>query len=811
MKKYLNKGKFKLLIPILFISVFAVFLTSHAQTKLEYYQKVFEKDFGFEIYKQDGEEKTIDNFLAGEGENKYLVLLSSSVPGLSPRRAEPAPDSARAGLSLILLCDSPFSSNFPVNFSCDENNVFSDKDYLVGGFLRINSEQNIDLWVIPESLLLTSEKRSETKEFFKAIAKSENTSLALKNPEESKKEESSREVLGSLKESIVFETFSISISMFLVVVLTHHLLKLLSREDKKISFLDITDLFNLNKNMSLYQRIIFFGTIWLIVIYLILMSSISIKDVQKVDLGYILSYSIDCLNLKKIITSASTGGYFRLMIFFYEAVVITLIFVLLLPSVVKIFKSAFFKISHAGIKSEVKKYSIPILILISLLIASFVDIGASYWFLILMMLILAFIIFKSKSDLDFINYSGKEKTWYICTALLIIGTGFLLKVREKNVEIAYGEEDLIGVVDEAVVLPYSKQLGEKTLIHEYNFSGSWPVFVDHYLVYSPSHSRVENKNAKDFKKEGSFYIQNGDIEDIISTIYYNETLANELISTTPTNFFRIKSLRNTGNDFGEVVNFVNGEGSEAKKIDEVEGVLNSENINSSGFNNSENIFINTSEDSDIAKPYNAREPKIRITFSCKRQNIGINDIKADFYYLNEKEDGSNGEKEVFGGSGGDKEVAKNGEGDNESKIEKESETLFYFPGCSKIGVPQTYEVDFDTPYTDSDYLFVKLNDVLPEDIESIKIINEYEIIDPVYFLSKDGYGVLDSQEITTFPNSLIVNYIFGDSYDLSFDIVLNEDEKFDISKPINELIKEEVLKDRFLIWSTKKYLPVRLP
>ena len=220
--------------------------------------------------------------------------------------------------------------------------------------------------------------------------------------------------------------------MFLVVVLTHHLLKLLSREDKKISFLDITDLFNLNKNMSLYQRIIFFGTIWLIVIYLILMSSISIKDVQKVDLGYILSYSIDCLNLKKIITSASTGGYFRLMIFFYEAVVITLIFVLLLPSVVKIFKSAFFKISHAGIKSEVKKYSIPILILISLLIASFVDIGASYWFLILMMLILAFIIFKSKSDLDFINYSGKEKTWYICTALLIIGTGFFVESKGKK-------------------------------------------------------------------------------------------------------------------------------------------------------------------------------------------------------------------------------------------------------------------------------------------------------------------------------------------------------------------------------------------
>ena len=792
MKKYLNKGKFKLLIPILFIGV--VFLTSHAQTKLEYYQKVFEKDFGFEIYKQDGKEKTIDDFLAGDGKGKHLVLLSSSVPvpGLSP------------GLSpVILVCDSPFSSDFPVKFYCDSNNASSNEVFSVDGFLRIDSEQNTDWWVIPESLLLTPEKRSETSEFFKAVKKADKAPLNV----DKDKEEESKSFLDFIREfskTTVFETFSIAVSMFFIVILMHRILKLLSQEDKKISSSDIKDFFNINKNMPLYQRIIFFGTICLIVIYLILMSSVSIKDVQKVDLGYILSYSIDCLNLKKILTGAFTGGYFRLIVFFYEAVVITLILVLLLPSAVKIFKSAFFKISHARIKPEVKKYPIPILILISLLIASFVDISESYWFLMLMMLILAFIIFKNKSDLDFINYSGKEKTWYICTAILIVGLGFLLKVREKNVEIAYGEEDLIGVVDEAVVLPYSKQLGEKTLIHEYNLSGSWPVFVDHYLVYSPNHSRVENKNIKDFKKEGSFYIQNGDLEDIISAIYSNEALANELISTTPTNFFRIKSLRNTGNNFGEVevANFVNGEGSEAKKTDETENI-----------NNSDNTLINISEDRNLAKPYNAREPKIRITFSCKRQNIGINDVEADFYYLSKEEGGSN-EEEINGEKGdssGDKEVGKNEEGGNESKIETESETLFYFPGCSKIGVPQTYEVDFDTPYTDSDYLFVKLNDVLPEDIESIEIINGYEIINPVYFLSKDGHGILDSQEITTFTNSPIVNYIFGDSYDLSFDIVLNEDEKFDISKPINELIKEGVLKDRFLIWSTKKYLPVRLP
>ena len=781
MKKYLNKEKFKFLVPLVFIGVTAFFSVLGAQTKLEYYREVFKKDFGFKIFesKEEEEEKIVEDFLSAgkDGDSGYFVLLSSPVPGLSP------------GLSpVILICDSPFSSDFPVKFSCDSNSVSSDDAFPVGGFLRIDSEQNIDWWVVPENLLLTPEKRSETKEFFKAVEKADKVLSDSAKGEEKEALDGSKSLLNSLKklkESTVFEMFSISVSMLLVVVLMHRFLKLLSREDKKISFSDIKDFFNVNKNMPLYQRIIFFGTIWLIVVYFILMTSVSIKDVQKVDLGYILSYSIDSLNLKKVMTNASTGGYVRLIVFFYEAVVITLIFVLLLPPVVKVFKSAFFKISHAKIKPEFKKYSVPVLILISLLAVSFVDIQESYGFLILMMLVLSFVIFKNKGDLASVNYSNKEKIWYICAALLIMGTGFLLKIRESKVGVSYREEDLIGVADEAVVLPYSKQLGENSLINEYNFSGSWPIFADYYLVYSPNHSRVENKNAKDFKKEGSFYIQNGDIEDIISAVYSNGDLADELVSVTPTNFFRIRSLRNSYIE--NSVGVVSSTGRDE--------IINSENKEISEIRGNEKVNETTVKNGETAKPYFVKEPKIRITFSCKRQNLGINDVKADFYYLIEK-DGKSDENE---------------EKSNESKIETESETLFYFPGCSKTGIPQTYEVEFDTPYIDSDYLFVKLRDILPEDIESIKIINGYEIINPVYFVSKDGYGVLDSQEITTSPNTPIVNYIFGDSYDFSFDMVLNEEGKFDMSKPINELIKEGELKDRFLIWSTKKYLPVRLP
>ncbi|MBW6442132.1 hypothetical protein K0B04_04515, partial [Patescibacteria group bacterium] len=279
---------------------------------------------------------------------------------------------------------------------------------------------------------------------------------------------------------------------------------------------------------------------------------------------------------------------------------------------------------------------------------------------------------------------------------------------------------------EVVLLPYSKQLGEDTLIKEYNFSGSEPVFIDHYMVYSPIHSRIENKNALDFKNDGSFYIQNGDVSDIVNAVNSNHELFNALVSQNPSNFFRIRNLA------GDLT--------------------------------------------DLEKT------EIEITFSCLRENLDSDGIKADFYYVDE-----------------------NGE------VQKEDEKLMYFPGCSEIGKPEVVRVEFDLPYTESEFLYVRLQSVLPNDIEDIKIIISDMVIEPVYLSKDKGHTVIDSGGLTTSARVPITNYIFSDPYHLSFDVNLNENGDFDMSVPINELIIEGVLKDRFLIWSTQKYLPVRLP
>ena len=314
---------------------------------------------------------------------------------------------------------------------------------------------------------------------------------------------------------------------------------------------------------------------------------------------------------------------------------------------------------------------------------------------------------------------------YIAVSLVLIFSGFFYRMKNSTSEVEFKKEDLIGVSDEVVMLPYSKQLGKNVLMNEHLFSGSEPVFVDHYLVYSPIHSRIENKNAAEFKNEGSFYIQNGDLNDIVDALNKNKELHDFLISEMPTNFFKIK---NPGNSFPD------------------EG-----------------------------------KPKFEITFSCQREDLGEDKIKIDFYYVNE-----------------------NGE------IEEDDKTLMYFPGCLEEDEPEKYTVDFEYPFTESEDIYVRLVDVLPSDILDVKILKSDVVFEPIYFSKGRGYSVIGSGGLTTSAVVPVTNYIFGDSYDLSFDLNFDEEGKFDLSVPINELIKEGKLKNWFLIWSTQKYLPIRI-
>ena len=747
MKKYLNKNnlKIKLLLPILLIGFLSFLFNSSAKTKSEYYKELFGKEFDFKIYESDKEKASKKDYFSTNPDKGYSLVLTSEIAGngeiIAPEEVDETSvvkeekeiknddlikSSSWIQNKIILICDSDFSSDYPFKFNCSSESIYSNEVSGMGGFIRNLNFENVDIYVIPQNMLLELEQRSELQNYFKAIKKADKASETTEYNEEIQTNISILSRLKDFKDTMVFEFFSIAFYMIILAGLSWRFLSYLSKEDRKFSLNDLKNIPDLFKNLHLYQKIIIPVLFLMVSIYIPLVLLIGIKDGHGLNLSYLISYTKENFNISKLNEFSQTGGFLRIALFGYGLVFIGLFFLFFIPIFIKVFKRSSEKINEVRVKQEVFKYSLPILIIFSLIASSGLGVEVSIKFLIFVLAVLVFLFVKNLQvkGFDYV-YSAKEKFVFTAVVVFIISVGFLFNFKAKDTDFEYKEEDLIGVTDKVVLLPYSKQLGENTLMNEYNFSGSEPVFVDNYLVYTPNNSRIENKNAKEFKNEGVFYIQNGDLEDIVLAINSNVSLSNELRSEDPSNFFKIKNFE---------------------------------------------------------KIYGGSEPEIQITFSCKRQDIGTDKIKVDFYYL------SNG-----------------------GEVEKENKTLFYFPGCSKIGEPETYKVKLEIPFTDSEFLFIRLVDVNGSDIKDIEIINGDQVYLPEYFSKGRGYEIIASGGLTTSAIVPITNYIFGDSYDLNFDLNLDEENKFDMSVPINELIKEEKVKDKFLIWSTKKYLPVRLP
>ena len=739
MKKYLNKTKEKALIitSLFFVILLSFIFKTSAKTKTDYYKELFGEEFGFTMYDSDEDKFHDEDYLSSNLEKGYAVMLTSSISNeelvekgseedIGDAETEEVINYFESYKKVILVCDSEFSANYPFEFSCDDMEVFSEEALNLGKFLRSIGGLDIDLYAIPENILLSPDGRSEISKYFIAIKRSDEAPEVF---EDAQVDEDGTSILSDIKkfkDTMVFEFFSIAFYMLILASLSWGLLRFLTKEGKKFDSGIFKDLINSFKELYLFQKIILPLILVMFLAYIPLVLLISLKDGQGVNIGYLVSYTSETFTISKLNQFSQTGSFFRIAIFAYGMIFIGLFFLFILPIFFKALIRAGQKIFQAKVNSDVLKYTFPSLIILSFIGVSFFAISDSVKFLIFILTLLVFLFVKNIFDKIFAyNYSLREKALFISISILVVGSGFLLKLREKEVGINYSQEDLIGITDDIVLLPYSKQLGKNTLMNEFNFSGSEPVFVDHYLVYSPNNSRIENKNAKDFKNEGVFYIQNGDLEDIVYAINSNGELSDELVSQTPSNFFRITNFE---------------------------------------------------------KAYDGPETEIKITFSCIRENIGTDKIGADFYYL--EEDG---------------------------EVQSEDETLLYFPGCSEVGVPETLTAKLDLPYTESEYMYMRLVDVLGSDIEGIEIVDGDAIYTPLYFSKSNGYEVIDSGGLTTSARVAITNYIFGDSYELSFDSNLNEEGKFDMSEPINELIREGVLKDKFLIWSTQKYLPVRFP
>lgn len=724
MKKYLNKYLLKIK-PLLFVIAVAFFIFSTrviAQTKIEYYEKLFGINFGLLVYEEKTDNSLEGSYISSSPDESYLILLSSSISGQKTLDTYLAKNK-----QIILICDSNYLTQRPFTFSCNSSVAASSQLENIGKFLKSYDSQNINLYVIPENLLVSPEERLNFSNYLKAFKRSDNARVASENIKIITNAQRKIEDIKSLLNTTTFEIFILASSIFILVSLSYALLKFLSKENKgrfnltvlKKILIQIAEYFLSIRWIIIYVLIVF------ALLYVPLVVTLSLKDERVVSVGYFIAYSLDTFKISNFINYVNEGDYFRVIVFFYNFVFLIVLTTIFIPFLINMILKASSKISNAKMSREMSKYGVPLITIILIITASFFDTSQSYRFLAFIMVVLLFIIINNMKYKTFnYSYTFRERLVTLFVAIFIIGVGILVRVREYKIGPNYRKDDLINTTDTIVTLPYLKKLGEKELMNDFSTSFPEPIFVNQYLVYSPIYSSVENKSISNFTNTGAFYIQNGGIEDIVSSIYSNEKVSSILTSSTPSNFFRFE-------------NFENMPGQESARI--------------------------------------------QITFSCSRNNLDTDKVKSDYYYLS--------------GAG---------------KIENSNSVLLYFPGCLVVGKPETYTLEFNPPYIESKYFFMKLSGVLNGDLKDIKIIVSGKELKPTYYVSDDGYSVLVASGQRSLSETRITNYTFEDSYNLVFNMNPDQEGRSNISQPINELIKAGRLKDTFLIWSTRKYIPFLL-
>ncbi len=726
MKDSLTKNKLKVLTitAILGVFFFSSRFSSFSYNKVDYYKKLFGEDFNFKIYEPKKIKSSKKPYLVDDKSGGFHLFVTSNINDDSVAEI-------LEGKRLIFVCDNEFSFYYPMRFECDQDSVDVGDAYKVGDFAMRTFDWG-EVYIVPENVLISPKSRRAFVNSIEAIRRSNNS---IKNFYTEKEEDTVPEKISvsmessvknsikNIKETAIFKFFNIALILLLIVSLTVRPLGKLCFIGKKFGVSGLKDVFKSFGKIPKYKKIILILFSFLLIGYTFLIIFISQKDGYPLNFGYILSYTISILKPVKLFESAVAGNYIELFTSLYVHLLAILIGVFLLSFVIDTVKISIDKVSKLIFKIGFIKYSLPIMIVLFVSSIMFFGLKDSYLLTLLILLIMVFVFLNNEKSKNFdYSYSKKDKIIFIPLFLLVIIGGCVIRYRGLKDDLEYIEKNLIGIQDEVVFLPYSKSIEDNTLINKYDFSGPLPIFVGHYLVYFPNKSFVRNEDIKEFKNDGSYYIQNAPIERVVKEIDSNDLIQKVLSSSEPTNFVKI--------------NYPN-------LVEQAGGV------------------------------------EIKINFTCVRPVFRNDTVEAKYYYV-----------------------------DRVGDVDITSSKIMYFPGCDEHSVPQSYISDLELPYTESKNLYIKIEGIEDEDIENIDVTVGDKVIDLEYLAYKEQpYSVLKSK---IDGEESITNYIFDSEYSLHFDMSFDTDGNFDLSNPLNELLKNDVLKDKFLIWTTQKYYPIRV-
>lgn len=806
-----HKSSRVVLIPLLMCLTLVVAPVT-AQTSVEYYNGLF-NSWGIRTYILPSQKidqpatkedlKNLFDLISGKAEpttqpkevtqtaleeDRYLLMLES-------QKAEAQKLQEMGSIPTyqkIILISKTYPQDFYLNQSSASAKLLADLEPKI-----INTKT---YYTIPEVYLTTPELQTQTANYFKAVGKAEQA-VTAKSKDTSTT--TANQLLAKLKESSLLESAVYAGVILLIFVACYRLFTVLVHNPARLMRKDLYQqlLARTVWFISKHHAILLFGFILLALFYIPILYALSIKAKLLGTPAYVVNYITTTLNPLTMSNYLTSQNIFRLGFMFYNYVLAVLALILLLPGLCKVTAISNHKFSSVNFKASFIKWSIPGVVLCTIILLVFLPVDSLIGLLALAIILMAGLVWYIHArKLAYAQlFTVKEKR--ILFGLLTLGLALNIAwpVFQKSRPVKYAYEPLIGIKDDVVMLPYSKKWGQNVLFDEHYYTGGSLIFADGYLIYAPDTTKIVNKPLKEFESDGNLATT---AKTAITFVVKDTKKAMEALLKKPALVDYFKTT-----EFSPVFRLAN-------------------------------------TDSDALYDKNL---SLSLTFNCAK-NPAPAIVKLETISLNRWAGGQGDQDQQTGQDENDKQNQTTNQGVLDA-LETQSTEVLNFPGCEQKLVPETLQVPLDAFLLPEGRPLVRLRGMdtknlidaklyadgqkVPLTFINARILDEttYTLIyqspatslstittESVTDLKATTENVKNSatskpKEITAYSTEVKRETVFdltqptannqpSDTYP---PYLLGESapQGFDISSPINILMKQGRLNNPFIIWSDK--------
>ncbi len=822
-------GRLFLVVLVVIISMTTLGRRVNAQTSLDYYRNLF-RSWGVpvDIIKSDdvsqpstkkdlqtlyeqltGGQKSdlLADDLGKDVENDDSASMASANPNNYLLILESQQDQRRPTYQKIIV----ISKASPVDLNPNE----SSSSDVVLQIVKPKVVDGVSYYQIPEVLLTSPYYQKTVASYFKAVAKADQTTNNTK-ADQKKPGDKVKSVLTNLKDSSTAESFFYALAILIFVAVTYLPLKKLVLNPRRYlekSFYT-TALAKIINAIARNREALGLIFAILALFYIPILYTLSVKARALGDPTYPVKYITTTLNPVNIPNYLTSQNLFRVGLLFYHYTLALFGLFLLLPNLVFLGAKSTDKFAGVRLKIGFVKWTVPVVIAFMSILLMFFKVADLLSFLTLGSLILVSLVAYVKTrqlDLQTL-YTTKEKRIIFAGLALLLVLNVVYPLYSKSRPVKYAYEPLIGIKDEVVAFPYSKKWGEHVLFEPHYYNGDSLVFADGYLLFAPQAQTVVNKPLKDFASGDSFVITAKDSDKVLEI-----ALKKNGPATGTTGRMRLMDYLTTSN-FSPLF------AVDTQTVTKIQEDFNSKVAAKLTFNCTlkpapatvklETTSLNPFAENDSGK-------------SKTNKNLDNND--------NPNNTGSNIAGENYGSKSDTRE-----EGTDIDPLTKESTEVLNFPGCARDTGTETFDFPLDPYIFPQDGFVGRIRGIDDKYIQNLQLFVAQQEL-PVKFLAKtildDGkyallyqspqmgktitaYSTEVSKEFTvdlTAPNpSVDQNSTSKDNAtkfkSTEYAYLLGEPENagYNISNPINELMKKGRLKNPFLIWTNKPYELIRM-